>query len=145
MIGIIIASHGSYAKALISSIEMVCGKQEKLEAVCLDAGESIEGLNIKIKEAIKNLDVNEVLIFVDILGGTPYNAGSFELDNPNVNIVTGVNMSMILDILPHRDESLMILSKLASDAGKSGIVNVKEKFQTLNKRDGLNAENSEIR
>lgn len=133
MVGIIIVSHGSYARALITSVEMVCGKQEKIETICLEAGESIEGLNIKIKTAIKKLDVDEVLIMVDILGGTPYNAGSFELDNPNINMVTGINMAMIMEILPHRNENLKIVSKIAAEAGRSGIINVKEKFETLNK------------
>lgn len=139
MVGIIIVSHGLYARALISSVEMVCGKQEKMESICLDAGESMEYLNIKIKTAIKKLDVDEVLIMVDILGGTPYNAGSFELNNPNINMVTGINMAMVLEILPYRNENLKIVSKIAAEAGKSGIINVKEKFETLNKNEDMNA------
>lgn len=133
MVGIIAVSHGPYAKALIKSVEMVYGKKDKIEAICLDAGESIESLENKIKETIKKLEVEEVLIMVDLLGGTPYNASCIQLENLNVNVITGINMSMILEILPYRDEGLQKVSQLATEGGKNGIVNVRKRYETINK------------
>jgi mannose/fructose/sorbose-specific phosphotransferase system IIA component len=133
MVGIIAVSHGLYAKALIRTVEMVYGKQDKIKAICLEQGESMESLQNKISMAIKKLETKEVLILVDLLGGTPYNVSSIGLDNSDMNVITGLNMPMILEILPFRNESLEKISFLATEAGKNGIINVKEKFEILNK------------
>lgn len=133
MVGLIIITHGIYASALIKSLEMLSGKVEKIEAIEFEQGEGIESLQEKIKKTIIKLDTEEVLIMVDLLGGTPYNASSIELENPNINIITGINMPMILEILPHRNEGINIVSHIATDGGKNGIVNVKDRYDSLNK------------
>lgn len=133
MVGILLVTHGPYATALIESVEMVYGKQEKIESVYLNQGESVEKLQDKINEAINTLNCEQVLIMVDILGGTPYTAGAIKLENPNINVITGINMPMLLEILPHRNEDLKVLSKIAAESGKNGIVDVKEKYEMINK------------
>lgn len=133
MVGILLVTHGPYATALIESVEMVYGKQEKIESVYLSQGESVEKLQDKINEAINTLNCEQVLIMVDILGGTPYTAGAIKLENPNINVITGINMPMLLEILPHRNEDLKVLSKIAAESGKNGIVDVKEKYEMINK------------
>lgn len=154
MVGIIIVSHGPYAKALIKSVELVCGKQEKIEAICLGEGEGVEYLQHNIMETIKKLNVEEVLIMVDLLGGTPYNASSMVMENLNINVVTGINMSMILEVLPYRNEGLVKVSQIAIEGGINGIINVKERFEGVNKsrdinvkswKDEYNAKSSKIR
>lgn len=133
MVGIIVISHGPYAKSLIESVEMVYGKQEKIEAICLGKDESIESLQERIKDTIKKLSLKKILIIVDLLGGTPYNATSIKLEDPNVNVITGLNMPMILKILPSRNKTLEEVSNIAIESGKDGIVNVSEKLKMLNK------------
>lgn len=133
MVGILLVTHGPYATALIESVEMVYGKQDKIESVYLSQGESVEKLQDKINEAINTLNCEQVLIMVDILGGTPYTAGAIKLENPNINVITGINMPMLLEILPHRNEDLKVLSKIAAESGKNGIVDVKEKYEMINK------------
>lgn len=112
---------------------MVYGKQDKVEAISLEQGESMESLNNKINEIIKEFQVNEVLIMVDLLGGTPYNASSIEIENSNINVITGLNMPMILEALLFRNETLEKISSITTEAGKNGIVNVKQRFNNLNK------------
>lgn len=133
MVGIIAISHGAYVKALINSIEMIYGKLDKIETICLEQTESVESLNKKIDIKIKELAVDEILILVDLLGGTPYNASSLWIKNPKINVVTGLNMPMLLEILPYRNESLEKVSRLAEEAAKNGVVNVAERYKTLNK------------
>ncbi|QAT39169.1 PTS sugar transporter subunit IIA [Clostridium sp. JN-9] len=133
MVGIIAISHGNYVKELINSVELIYGKIDEIEAICLEKAESIESLNSKIELKIKGLDADEILILVDLLGGTPYNASSLWMKNPNINVVTGINMPMLLEILPHRNEGLMKVSKIAEESAKNGIINVGEKYKTLNK------------
>ncbi|MFL0252639.1 PTS sugar transporter subunit IIA [Clostridium neuense] len=136
MIGIIAISHGPYAKSLIQSVEMVYGKQEKLQAICLGQDESLESLQIKINDAVRALNLKKILIIVDLLGGTPYNATSMQLSNPNINVITGLNMPMLLHILPHRNKSLEEVSEIAIMSGKNGIINVSKKFKSLNEAKG---------
>lgn len=136
MIGIIAISHGPYAKSLIQSVEMVYGKQEKLQAICLGQDESLESLQIKINDAVRALNLEKILIIVDLLGGTPYNATSMQLSNPNINVITGLNMPMLLHILPHRNKSLEEVSEIAIMSGKNGIINVSKKFKSLNEAKG---------
>lgn len=131
MVGIIVISHGPFSKALIESAQMVYGKQEKVEALCLEAGVSMDSLRNKINNIITEFKVNEVLIMVDLLGGTPYNASSIEMENSNINVITGLNMPMLLEALLFRDETLENISSIATQAGRSGIVNVKEKLDNI--------------
>jgi len=133
MVGIIAISHGPFSKALIKSVEMVYGKQDKVEALSLEPGESMENLKNNINEIIEEFKVNEVLIMVDLLGGTPYNASSIEMENSNINVITGLNMPMILEALLFRNETLEKMSLIVTEAGKSGIVNVAERLHNLNR------------
>ncbi|MGF7429632.1 PTS sugar transporter subunit IIA [Thermoanaerobacterium thermosaccharolyticum] len=133
MIGIILVSHGPYAEALYESIKMIYGEQDKIETINFKIGESIDDLKENIDRAKKRLQTDYVLIFVDILGGSPYNVSSLEIDD-KVNVITGFNMPMILEILSRRNEPLSLVSKIAKRAGKNGIVDVQEKLsEKLNK------------
>jgi len=133
MVGIIAVSHGPFSIALIKSAEMLYGKQDKVEAISLEPGESMESLKNKINETIKEFQVDKVLILVDLLGGTPYNASSIEMENSNINVITGLNMPMLLEALLFRDATLEKISAIVTEAGKNGIVNVKKRFDDLNK------------
>lgn len=133
MVGIILVSHGPYAEALYESLKMIYGEQEKVEAINFTIGESIDDLKKKIDVAKKRLQTEEILIFVDIIGGSPYNVSSLEIDD-KVNVITGFNMPMILEILSRRNERLSVVSDIAKNAGKNGIVDVHEKLsERLNK------------
>ncbi|SKA78477.1 PTS system, mannose-specific IIA component [Caloramator quimbayensis] len=133
MVGIIIVSHGNYAEALYESIKMLHGEQEKIETINFKTGESTEDLKEKINSAKDRLKTEYTLILVDILGGSPYNVSSLEIDE-KVNVITGFNMPMLLDIISRRNEPLGLISKAAKRAGKNGIVDVKEKLsEKINK------------
>lgn len=101
MISIIISAHGNFAKELLNSAEMIMGKQENVVTVSFKPGENTENLKEKYNNSLSNFNSsNEVLILVDLFGGSPYNA-AFEIamKNKKVNILTGVNLPMLLDIL----------------------------------------------
>lgn len=133
MVGIIAISHGSYAEALINSVEMIYGKQEKIRTICLERDKSIESLKEKIDRTIKELNVEEILIIVDLLGGTPYNAACLFMDRENVNVITGMNMPMILEIIPYMVEDLGKISSLAEQSGQSGVINIRERYNNKQK------------
>jgi mannose PTS system EIIA component len=133
MVGIIAISHGSYAKALINSVEMIHGKQKKIRTICLEGNNSIESLKEKIDRTIEELNVEEILILVDILGGTPYNAACLFMDRKNINVITGMNMPMIVEIIPYMVQDLEKISSLAEHFGKSGVVNIRERYNNIQK------------
>lgn len=133
MVGIIAISHGSYAKALINSVEMIHGKQEKIRTISLEGNKSIESLKEKIDITIEELNVEEILILVDILGGTPYNAACLFMDRKNVNVITGMNMPMIVEIIPYMVQDLDKMSSLAEHFGQSGVVNIRERYNNIQK------------
>lgn len=133
MVGIIAISHGSYAKALINSVEMIYGKQKKIRTICLEGKNSIEILKEQIDRTIEELNVEEVLILVDILGGTPYNAACLFMDRKNINVITGMNMPMIVEIIPYMVQDLDKISSLAEHFGQSGVIDIRERYNNIQK------------
>lgn len=124
MVQIIIVSHGKYANEIISSVEMVCGKEHNLKALTLSESESLDNFINKLNLKIKNSIFNEFLVLVDFLGGTPYNATQNFIMKDNVEVITGVNIPMVLKIVQFNNKTLKELSYIAEEAGKLGIINV---------------------
>ncbi len=74
MVGIILASHGSFADGIFQSGEMIFGQQENVAHVTLMPSEGPDDIRAKMEEAIKSFDdPEEVLFLVDLWGGTPFN------------------------------------------------------------------------
>lgn len=145
MVEIIIVSHGNHASELINSVEIVYGKVNNMKAITLDDGESLNECSDKLNFEVEHSTFDEFLVLVDFLGGTPYNATQKLIGKSNVEIITGVNVPMLLKTIPITNKSLKEVAYVAEEAGKSGIVNiselVKKRFQSNNVEDHLN-ENS---
>jgi PTS system mannose-specific IIA component len=77
--------------------------------------------------------VEEVLILVDILGGTPYNAACLFMDRKNINVITGMNMPMIVEIIPYMVQDLDKISSLAEHFGQSGVIDIRERYNNIQK------------
>ncbi|MFG1200598.1 PTS sugar transporter subunit IIA, partial [Pediococcus acidilactici] len=74
MVGIIIASHGEFAKGILQSGSMIFGEQEDVKAVTLMPSEGPDDLRAKLQEAIASFsNQDQVLFLVDLWGGTPFN------------------------------------------------------------------------
>ena len=72
MVGIILASHGDFAKGIMQSGSMIFGEQENVQAVTLMPSEGPDDFRAKLQKAISKLDnADEVLFLVDLWGGTP--------------------------------------------------------------------------
>ena len=124
MIGIIISGHGSFASGIISSLELIAGKQENVVAVDFTINDSFETLYEKLKIQLKELDdCEEVLFLTDIAGGTPFRVCanlSYELNNSTV--VGGTNLGMLLEIsLCGEDVELEQLKNMAIESGRKAV------------------------
>jgi len=108
MFGIILASHGNMAEGMLDSAKLFFGDNiEKIQALCIHAEEDPEKFDDRIKNSIEELDDGcGVLILVDLFGGTPGNRAAVVLRNPkysiNVKVVTGMNFTMLLEVLGTR-------------------------------------------
>lgn len=128
MVGILVVTHGNFSEAIIKSMELVFGHQEKLEALTLNYGDDIQELLKKIREKAKELnDGDGVMVLVDLLGGSPCNVTASCLKEEHIQCVTGLNLPMLISVLEEREQ--VVLEKLpgiAMEGGKSGIVDLKQ-------------------
>lgn len=104
MVGILIVSHGSFAAGLLSAVELIAGKQEKVTTIGLHHEDGVEEFESKVNQALKELDEGDgVLAFVDILGGTPSNVIFRSLAKKKFKAIAGMNMAMVVQAVMMRD------------------------------------------
>lgn len=129
MIGILLMSHGKMAEGMLNSSKLFFGEVEKVKALCLEAGDNPEEFDGKIKEAAAELDDGSgVIAFCDLLGGTPSNRSMYCL-NDRLQVITGMNFPMFLELLGQR-MSVETIDDIdipgLIEIGKTGIVNLNE-------------------
>lgn len=124
MIAIIVGTHGNFSRELIRTCEMILGKRENIAAVTLEPGESTDGLVRKYKQAVKTLDAKNGVVFItDLFGGSPYNAAcKIAMENDNIGVVAGVNLSMALEVFNLQNITVEQIVEIAQAAGKEGIM-----------------------
>ena len=98
MIGLILVTHGDLAKEFLAATEHVVGKQERVAAICIGADEDMEVRRKDIERAIKYCDEGQgVIMLTDMFGGTPSNL-AISLMGPNVEVIAGVNLPMLIKL-----------------------------------------------
>ena len=123
IVGVVIVTHGSLASALLGTVELIMGKQQQVKAVAFESGQAVSDLQTRIEEAVTQVDSGHgALILVDILGGSPYNAAAIVvMEQENVEMVTGVNVPMLFEVLPVRTGKLSSVVEVALGGGQDGI------------------------
>ncbi len=120
-----IGTHGAAAKQLLHTAEMLIGEQENVSYIDFVPGENADTLFEKYNSKLAKLDTEKgVLFFVDTWGGSPFNAANrIAVDNENYEIITGVNVPMLVEAFMCRDDnpSLEELVSVALETGKEGI------------------------
>lgn len=125
MKGLVIVTHTSLADSFLNAAEMILGRLKNAVAVCLEKEDSIETMNKKLTEAIASVgqDGEGVVVMTDMFGGTPSNVSLPYLETGKVEILTGVNMPMILSFFNARSSSsLSDLVAMLRKAACEGIV-----------------------
>lgn len=124
MKGIILTSHGELAKGLLETTRLFFDVQPQLEAVCLQPEDNPDEFVDVLAEAIKRVDTGDgVVVFCDLLFGSPCNSMARILSD-NVEVITGMNLSMVLEFLGSRSCSDFDMAHLL-DTGQSGIADLK--------------------
>ncbi len=123
MVGLVVICHEDMAAELVRAAEMIVGKVEAVETVSVKQDSAPETLRERIQAAVKKVDRKKgVMLFTDMFGGTPSNIALAFLGD-SVEVVSGVNLSMIIKFANHRDDRpLPELAKLVQEAAQKSIV-----------------------
>lgn len=123
MIGILILTHGEIAEQLALAARAISSETEKIEAVGLGWSEDPEAARRRIETAIAAVSGSEgVLVLTDMFGGTPSNIAFPFLQEGAVEIVTGVNLPMVLRSLATRkSDPLPVLARAVRERGRKAI------------------------
>jgi PTS system mannose-specific IIA component len=117
MVGVVVATHGGLAEELLRTTEGIVGKLERCEAVSVGAGTSMDDARARLGEAVTRVDEGEgVLVLTDMFGGTPANLALTFLDD-KVEVVTGVNLPMLLKLATARAEKMTVQAAAELIAG----------------------------
>ena len=128
MVGILIVSHGKLAEALISSVQVLVGGLKKIRGVSIWPKENPKEVKERIQKEMTAVDDGDgVLILTDILGGTPTNLTLPLLEEDKVEVVTGVNVPMLVTVSSYRKgRSLEEIAALVKKSGRRSIVMAKK-------------------
>lgn len=141
MVGFIVTGHGSFAKGLLSSLELITGKTENIIGVDFTHDVSPKDLEQKINDAYKELNCKEVVIFTDLVGGTPFKTSvKLKLARKNIEVLSGTNLSMLGETVFLMDKVCgKEIKKIALNAGKNGIqcYEMKEKKIKYDSSEGI--------
>ena len=136
MVGVVVITHGKLAEELISSVKFVVADKSavKMEGVSLDPHEEFETFSQKIKNTIKRIDDGDgVLLVTDMFGGTPSNVSLTFLEEKKVEVISGVNLPMLLKLATISSKlTLDEAVKIAESAGRDNIIVASKLLQKRN-------------
>jgi PTS system mannose-specific IIA component len=105
MIGIVLVTHGRLAAEFRSALEHVMGPQRQIETIMIDPKDDIDKRRKEIIEAVKRVDSGKgVAILTDMFGGTPSNLAISVMNTPNIEVVAGINLPMLVKLATVREE-----------------------------------------
>ena len=119
----VIVTHGHLASELLAAAEMIVGAVRHIMAISIGWHDNVEEAQSEIERAIKQVsEGNGVLILTDMFGGTPTNIASMFLAEGEVEVVTGVNLPMVIKLASQTEhESLSDIAKRVRQQGQEGI------------------------
>lgn len=124
MIGGLIVTHGRLAHELLSAAQTIEGPIEDVEAVALDWNDTVEDAHEKVRQGLEKISRGDgAIIFTDMFGGTPSNISLSFLERDRIEILTGVNLPMIVKFgaMRHDNQSVSELAHSIREKGSKSI------------------------
>ncbi len=119
MIGIVLVSHGRLADELVAALEHVVGPQDHIVTVCIGPSDDIEQRRREILAGIKTVEQGDgVVLLTDMFGGTPSNLAISVMNSPDIEVIAGVNLPMLVKLASVRDGNT--LADSVADAREAG-------------------------
>lgn len=134
MVGAVVVTHGKLAEALVEAAEAITGKMDKVRTVTVASADSTDGIRGVVSSAVKEADSGKgVVVFTDMFGGTPTNIALSLMNAGKVEVITGVNLPMIIKFVGHRsDKPLHELAAMLREYGQKSIVLAGEMLKDRN-------------
>ena len=119
----VIVSHGQLAGELLAAAEMIIGPISFITAVSIGWHDDVDAARDEVQRAITRVSQGAgVLLLTDMFGGTPTNIASMFLEDGNIEVVTGVNLPMVIKLASHEgNDSLFETARRVSELGRQGI------------------------
>jgi PTS system mannose-specific IIA component len=123
LIGGIIVSHGKLAEELLNALTIILGETINIESISIGWYDDVEESKKKINESLKRVSQkNGVIIFTDMFGGTPSNLSFSFLKDNQVEIITGVNLPMLIKFASlQRSNNLREVARKVVEQGQKNI------------------------
>ena len=139
MVGLVIVTHGRLAEELRSAMEHVVGKQIGMETVCIGPEDDTEIRRADILGSISRVDRGRgVLLLTDMFGGTPSNLAISTMSAGHVEVLSGVNLPMLVKLGKLRStHNLAGCVVCAQAAGRKYIASASDILRTCEQRDCL--------
>ncbi len=121
MVGLLVVAHAGLARELLAAAEMIVGPIEKSDAVGIGSGDSVDQIRESIRVAIDKVAEEGVIIMTDMFGGTPSNMCISFLKEDEIEVLTGVNLPMVIKFASERErfgvaELASVLKKCAQES-----------------------------
>lgn len=125
MKGILLVSHGKMAEGMIDSLQMFFGENiPQLDFLSVKMDTGVEEFRNSAIQKINELDTGDgVVIFADVLGGTPFNQ-SATLVSDKVDLIAGMNLGMLMDFLGSREYEEFDADTIV-EKGRGSVINAK--------------------
>jgi len=123
LVGGVVVTHGQLARELVNAAETIVGEIRHITAVSIGWQDDVETAREAIKVAIDQVnDGSGVLVLTDVLGGTPTNIAASFMGIEPIEIVTGVNLPMVIKLASqHQEEDLATVARHVRDQGRQDI------------------------
>lgn len=124
-IGLVLFTHARLAAAFVEAVEMVTGAQDQVAAVAVDAGDSPDELDQRLRTAIGQVDAGAgVIVMTDLFGGSPSNLSLARMIPGRVEVVSGLNLAMLLKAIDLRRRLLGDPAVMARAVVREGRENI---------------------
>ena len=123
LIGGVIVTHGHLGNEFLAAAEMIVGPIAHITSASIDWHDDIDVAREELERAIARVSQGRgVLLLTDTFGGAATNVASMFLDEDGIEVVTGVNLPMIINLAEQQPEDkLADMAKRVRDAGNEGI------------------------
>lgn len=131
----VIVTHGQLATELLAAAEMIVGQIGHINAVSIGWHDDVDAARDEIERAIARVNEGRgAILLTDMFGGTPTNIASMFLREGEIEVVTGVNLPMVIKLASQTgEESLSEIAERVRDVGRSGIYLAGEMLAPLKK------------
>ena len=129
-VGVVVVTHGQLAAELLNAAEMIVGDLPHFAAVSIGWHEDVDQARDAIGQAIERVRgrvatperAGGVLVLTDMFGGTPANLGVTFLETDKVEVITGLNLAMLMKLArPLKDTDLLTLARDIREQGRGAI------------------------